>query len=132
MGAAPFSFHIDKGKDLTVSITMWLALGERGISSEAIALTALGVRPTGLRASWPHDSADFRRCLLLLEEAPETFDDGLLVLAKHCAKWAALVKVWDLIAETLRSEIGMSLTRCAPAPRTDALIREALDSALEG
>ena len=132
MGAAPFSFHVDKGKDITVSITMWLALGERGISSEAIALTALGVRPTGHRASWPHDSDDFRRCLLLLEEAPETHENGLLVLARHCPKWAALARDWDLLAQTLRSEIGEDLSRYAPAPMTDALIREALDSALEG
>ena len=63
-----------------MSITMWLALGERGISSEAIALTALGVHPIGHDASWPHDPGDLRRCLLLLEEVPETRNNGLLVL----------------------------------------------------
>ena len=60
-----------------MSITMWLALGERGISSEAIALTALGVHPIGHDASWPHDPGDLRRCLLLLKEAPETRENGL-------------------------------------------------------
>ena len=77
-------------KVTAMSITMWLALGERGISSEAIALTALRVHPIGHDASWPHDPGDLRRCLLLLEEAPETRENGLLVLAKRCPKWAAL------------------------------------------
>ena len=65
-------------------ITTWLAVGERGLSSEAIALTALGERPTGFRASWPLDPSDLRRCLLLLEGAPEARETGLLVLAKRC------------------------------------------------
>ena len=69
-------------KVTAMSITMWLALGERGISSEAIALTALGVHPIGHDASWPHDPGDLRRCRLLLEEAPETRENGLLVLGE--------------------------------------------------
>jgi len=111
------------------SITMWLATGERGISSNAIALTTLGLHPTGHDAWWPLDPADLRRCLLLLEAAPETREDGLLVLAKRCPRWAALVKVWDRLSETLRSEIGETLCPRGSAPRTYALMREALDSA---
>ena len=113
---------------MITSITMWLAVGERGLSSEAIALTSLGLRPTGLRASWPHDPADLRRCLLLLEKVHETREDGLLVLAERCPKWAALVKVWDRLSETLRSEIGEALSARGSAPETYALMREALDS----
>ena len=113
---------------MTSSIATWLAVGERGLSSEAIALTALGGRPTGFRASWPLDPGDLRRCLLLLEEAPETLEDGLLVLAKRCPKWAALVNIWDRLSETLRSEIGETLPPRGAAPRTYALMQEALDS----
>ena len=113
---------------MITSITMWLAVGERGLSSEAIALTSLGLHPTGLRASWPHDPADLRRCLLLLEKVPETREDGLLVLAERCPKWAALVKVWNRLSETLRSEIGEALSARDSAPETYALMREALDS----
>ena len=109
-----------------MSMTMWLALGERGISSEAIALTTLGVHPIGHRASWPLDPGDLRRCLLLLEEVPETREKGLLVLAKRCPKWAALVKVWDRLSETLRSEIGGTLPQYGSAPKTYAMIQEAL------
>ena len=115
-----------------MSITMWLALGERGISSEAIALTTLGVHPIGHNAWWPLDPADLRRCLLLLEEVPETREDGLLVLAKRCPKWAALVKVWVSLSETLRSEIGETLPPGGSAPKTYALMQEALDSAGRG
>ena len=111
------------------NMTMWLATGERGLSSEAIALTTLGLRPTGWRASWPLDPADLRRCLLLLEAVPETREKGLLVLAKRCSKWAALVRVWDRLSETLHSEIGETLPPRGSAPKTDALMQEALDSA---
>ena len=109
-----------------MSITMWLALGERGISSEAIALTSLGVQPIGYRASWPHDPGDLRRCLLLLEKVPESREKGLLVLAKRCSKWAALMNVWDRLSETLRSEIGETLPQYGSAPKTYALMQEAL------
>ena len=113
---------------MTTSMTMWLAIGERGISSNAIALTTLGLRPTGHDAWWPVDPADLRRCLLLLEAVPETREDGLLVLAKRCPKWAALAKVWDRLSETLRSEIGETLPPRGYAPKTYALMNEALDS----
>ena len=113
---------------MITSMTMWLAVGERGLSSEAIALTALGLEPTGYRASWPHDPADLRRCLLLLEAVPETRRNGLQVLAKRCPKWAALVEVWERLSETLRSEVGETLPQRGSAPRTYALMREALDS----
>ena len=108
---------------------MWLAVGERGISSNAIALTTLGLHPTGHDAWWPVDPADLRRCLLLLEQVPETRENGLLVLAKGCPRWAALVKVWDRLSTTLRSEIGETLPPRGSAPKTYALMEEALDAA---
>ena len=114
---------------MLTSITMWLAVGERGLSSEAIALTTLGLHPAGKRAAWPLDPADLRRCLLLLEAVPETRENGLLVLAERCPKWAALVRIWDRLSETLRSEIGETLPPRGSAPRTYALMREAMDSA---
>ena len=111
------------------SMTMWLAIGERGISSNAIALTTLDLYPTGHDAWWPLDPADLRRCLLLLEAVPEAREEGLVVLAKRCPKWAALVKIWDRLSETLRSEIGENLPPRGSAPGTYALMQEALDSA---
>ena len=111
---------------MITSMTMWLAVGERGLSSEAIALTTLGLEPTGFRASWPLDPADLWRCLLLLEAVPETREKGLLVLAKRCPRWAALVEIWDRLSETLRSEIGESLPQRGSAAKTYTLMKEVL------
>ena len=114
---------------MNLNIAKWFVEGERGLSSEAIALTALSGRPRGFRDAWPYDPSDLRRCLLLLEQAPEAREDGLLVLAKRRPKWAALVNVWDDLSETLRSEIGETLPPGVWAPKTYALMKEALDSA---
>ena len=130
MGAAPLTFIQPAPEEdrAAMSIARWLSTGERGLSSEAIALAALGECPAGLRASWPHDPADLRRGLLLLEQCPEAAELGLPVLAARCPKWAALVKVWDRLAETLRSEIGDGLPAGGSDPKTYAMMREALDS----
>ena len=114
---------------MNLNIAEWFVEGERGLSSEAIALTALSGRPSGFRDAWPYDPSDLRRCLLLLEQAPEAHKDGLLVLAKRWPEWAALANVWDDLSETLRSEIGETLPPGAWAPKTYALMKEALDSA---
>ena len=117
---------------MILNIMTWLAVGERGLSSDAIARTALSGRPGGFSEIWPHDPSDLRRCLLLLEQAPEAYEKGLLVLAKRFPEWAALANVWDDLSETLRSEIGDTLPPGGRAPKTYALMREALDSADSG
>ena len=108
-------------------IANWMSTGERGLSSEAIAITTLGAYPTGQTAAWPLDSSDLRRCLLLLEEAPEAREQGVDVLAKRSPKWAALAAIWDKLEETLRVEIGADIPPRGAAPKTYALMREALD-----
>ena len=114
---------------MTLNIATWLIEGERGLSSEAIARTALSGRPSGFRESWPYDASDLRRCLLLLEQAPEAREAGLVVLARRWPEWAALVNVWDDLSETLRSEIGETLPPEGSAPKTYASMKEALNSA---
>ena len=114
---------------MTLNIATWLIEGERGLSSEAVARTALSGRPSGFRESWPYDPSDLRRCLLLLEQAPEAREAGLVVLARRWPEWAALVNVWDDLSETLRSEIGETLPPGGSAPKTYASMKEALDSA---
>ena len=119
-----------RNRDETVTnIARWMTAGERGISSKAIALTALGGYPTGFDALPPWDPSDLRRCLLLLEEVPEAREKGLRVLAERYSRWAALLNIWDCLSETLRSEIGEELPPRGPAPRTYALMREVLDTA---
>ena len=108
-------------------IAAWMASGERGLSSEAIAITTLGAYPTGRTAAWPLDPSDLRRCLLLLEEVPEAREQGVDVLAARYPQWAALADRWDRLAETLRAEIGADIPPRGKAPKTYALMREALD-----
>ena len=110
----------------TARIAAWLASGERGLSSEAIAITTLGAYVTGRRAAWPLDSADLRRCLRLLEEVPEAREKGLKVLAERHSEWDALESIWDRLSATLRSEIGDTLLPRRSAPKTYELMKEAL------
>ena len=105
-----------KRDETVTNIARWMTTGERGISSEAIALTALGGHPTGFDASPPWDPSDLRRCLLLLEEVPETREKGMRVLAERSSRWAALLNIWDRLSETLRSEIGEELPPRGSAP----------------
>ena len=113
----------------TARIAAWLALGERGMSSEAIAITTLGAYVTGWRAAWPLDPSDLRRCLLLIEQVPEARELGVDVLARRSPQWAALGDIWDDLAKTLRAEIDEALPPRGSAPKTYALMKEALDSA---
>ena len=109
---------------MITSITMWLAIGERGLSSEAIALTTLGLQPTGWRASWPLDPADLRRCLLLLEaSSPETRENGLLVLAKR-----SVASTSRAASGPEQSGTGCRTTLPAPPSATDIYASEGLCS----
>ena len=71
---------------MTLNIATWLIEGERGLSSEAIARTALSGRPSGFTESWPYDPSDLRRCLLLLEQAPEGARGGACGPGKAVAR----------------------------------------------
>ena len=113
----------------TARIAAWMASGERGLSSEAIAITTLGAYATGRTAAWPLDPSDLRRCFLLLEAVPEAREQGVGVLAKRSPQWAALADRWDILAETLRAEIGTDIPPRGSAPKTYALMKELLDSA---
>ena len=66
-----------------------------GLSSKAIALTALGAMPK--RPNYPHDGADFGLCFKLLVLCPEAAS-GLETLGKEGgAVWQALVPRWKEI-----------------------------------
>lgn len=87
-----------------MKILEWLA-EDRGVgmSSKAIALTALGAMPT--RPSYPHDGDDFGRCYRLLALCPDA-KAGLNKLGKDGGPyWRALVARWsDIEAAYLRDE----------------------------
>lgn len=59
--------------ELDADLVRWLAIGQRGRSSDAIVnhLTgALGGEDAEDRFAFPHDPDDLRRCRLLLEQVP--------------------------------------------------------------
>lgn len=76
-----------------------------GLSSKAIALTALGEMPA--RPNYPHDPDDFSRCRQLLANIPYA-KRGLEKLATDGGPvWRRLVARWDEIeAQFVESERG--------------------------
>jgi len=94
---------------LQANVLAWLARGERGLSSETIAFRAIGER-----ARWesePFDSDDFRRCLLLMERAPEVRAE-LPRIAELSPIWAKLVAHWDELTKLAyqeAKELGVDL-----------------------
>lgn len=76
-------------------ILQWLAGHDKGMSSEAIALTALGEMPK--RPNYPHDGDDFGRCWRLLVLCPDA-KLGLDRLGVAGGPvWAALIERWPEI-----------------------------------
>jgi len=79
------------------AILKWLGGDDTGLSSKAIALSALGEMPNGAVHKYPHDGSDYGRCHRLLQAAPEA-KAGLEKLAKDGGPyWAALAARWDEI-----------------------------------
>lgn len=85
-----------------MKILDWLGMEPGvGLSSKAIALTALGSMPK--RPNYPHDGDDFGRCYKLLALCPDA-QAGLDKLGTDGgAVWVALVPRWkDIEAAYLR------------------------------
>lgn len=112
--------------------TAWLARGERGLSSEAIVSAVTGEqvsRYPSPGSDYPHDPADLRRCVQLIEQHPLlafVFKDAMRA---HGPVWAALIDVWDELAETLAAEMAEGTGK---APRTYARMREVIHAARNG
>jgi len=93
---------------LSAEATKWLASGERGISSNFIFTYLTGIDAMAgwstERACHPHDPADFRRCQLLLEQAPE-LQPIFQRMARASNEWDRLVKSWPDIIAALDEEV---------------------------
>lgn len=107
----------------------WLAYSpHKGVSSTAIALTALGKIPEGRHSNPPWDPADLRRCLLLLDEVPEAFEIGVRKLAEVRTEWKSLLDVWDVLVATMMEEAGADWKNASGrAPKTYMMMRAVLD-----
>lgn len=109
----------------------WLAFGEKGISSKAMASVLTG-EPAD--RSWgsdhPRDPADFRRCELLLRSAPGA-REALPRMAAHSAEWARLVAAWDEIHTAITADVPNYLDRNArgSAPRGYQLMKRVIEGA---
>lgn len=87
------------------NLNNWLASGNRGISSEAIAsyLTGINFVSGHWFSNHPHDPSDFKRCMDLLEAVPE-FRPRLKEMAEVSPIWAELVENWDELEKLYKEE----------------------------
>lgn len=111
-------------------VAHWLIHGERGRSSECIAITAIGGEFPDAGSRYPRDGADFRRCSLLMRGVGRNaiLEHGLLVLAQQHAEWKVLLEYWRKLDDLLELELGPLLDGPGPAPRTTALLEGLIDS----
>lgn len=79
--------------DIPNTAIVWLAHGERGISSEAIFSYLTGI-PLQCRLRPPYDAGDLRRCRRLLAAVPE-FAARLGEMRNVSPEWSRLVDRWD-------------------------------------
>lgn len=76
-----------------------------GLSSKAIALTALGEMPK--RPNYPHDGDDVGRCVMLLALCPDA-KVGLEILGREGGPvWRALVPRWKEIEAAYLYDMGL-------------------------
>lgn len=109
-----------------IKILSWFARGRTGMSSECMALTAAGIVVD--RISYPHDPADFNRCLLLIDWVPEVKEHFGKVAALSPV-WSALISRWDEINKTFIDEAGFNWNKSDSAPKTYALMKEIINGA---
>ena len=102
----------------------WLRDGRVGMSSRAIHDHMLGLKP---KEGWNHplDPSDLNRCLLLLELIPE-WKRRITEMARRSPQWAGLVANWMEIVSTFIDEAGLDWCKAKSAPRTYALMKQAL------
>lgn len=99
---------------------MWLRIGERGLSSNAMCKRIFGVPDDG-GIEHPHDPDDLRRCLAFLEAADA--HDKVALMQDVSPKWAALVGQWGELVEMFRKESAKGKS----APKTHELMKEVLE-----
>lgn len=86
------------------SFRAWLANGDRGLSSEAIAHRLFGFPVAPINAVvTPRDPSDFARCQKLLDSVPEAAE-RLDEMRSVSVKWAGLVDHWNSLARLYREE----------------------------
>lgn len=94
------------GAGLSDGLIRWLAIGERGSSSNAIVQRLAGipaVADDADQAAHPCDPDDLRRCRLLLEQCPELHGEFPRMVSVSDA-WKRLVMEWDTLCALMDAE----------------------------
>lgn len=103
-------------------ILNWLSNGETGLSSKAMAFTAIGVE---CRKAYPSDPSDFNRCLKLVNEIPE-IEKHFKKIADLSPAWASIIENWNLIKDLFLEEVGYDWSNGRSAPKTYALMKDVI------
>lgn len=106
----------------------WIAVGERGSSSDAIFYKLTGIRPhnmNGDTSAHPLDPDDLGRCRRLLEQVPE-LAARIGEMSSVSRKWAVLVAKWDEICRTMDDESSEWRDGKGSAPKAYAIMEECL------
>lgn len=110
--------------ELQTAVLKWLANGRTGLSSETLAFwAAFGIRKDGV--NYPHDPADFNRCLMLLQTAPG-LRDQLHKMSGLSPEWKRLVARWSEVEASFLAEVGLDWCNGRTAPLTYNLMKEVL------
>ncbi len=100
-------------------VAMWLRVGERGASSNAMCKRIFGV-PTDAGIEHPCDPDDLRRCMLFLESTKASEKASLM--ADVSPAWKGLVEIWGGLVETFQKEMAFGKL----APQTYEPIKQAI------
>lgn len=127
--AAVAKAEAENTASLSKAATQWLATGERGLSSETLFTFLTGTDITRNNGTnYPHDPADLRRCMLLLDQCPE-LKPNLPRIAQAGPVWAALFARWDELTAAFEAEVPDWRGRNWSAPKTYALMKEIIKPA---
>lgn len=108
--------------DIPESVMLWMAGGERGISSETIVSHIYGLPGPRWGKSHPHDPDDLYRCIKLLQGSPETAD-RFSEMRTASPEWRTLVDHWDELERLFFSEVPTDRYHWS-APHTYRRMRE--------
>ncbi|WP_321820816.1 MULTISPECIES: hypothetical protein [unclassified Burkholderia] len=105
------------------AVAKWLAVGERGLSSEVMCRVFFGVpRSATHENANPWDPSDLRRCMLFLDATDS--HDKVPLMVDVSPEWSALVAHWPELMTSLRAEMGQK-----SAPNTHKLMKAVLTEA---
>jgi len=114
------------GSDKTVAerAQAWILNGRVGMSAKAIYCHMTGNADKD-RWNHPHDPDDLNRCLLLLDLIPE-WKERMPEMKSRSPAWAGLAANWAEISQTFVDEAGMDWCKAKSAPKTYALMEQAI------